>query len=235
MFKTADGGLIRPADYLPTAKRVRLKSSRTCTGSLVLGTDFGQRLEFESKLERDAILTFNARPDVERVLSQYPRVAYIGADGKPHQYTFDLQVTLTSGEIVAVEVKPEIYVEKRGTRALLARIAAQMPRSVADRVSLVTERNLDAVTVANAELIHASRFPDPEADEVVRSSLERAAGAVAIVHIARATDLGPRAVNAVARLIRSGEARLVKHERIGMNARVRPTISPDLSQERKAA
>lgn len=232
MFKTDDGGLIRPADYLPTARRVRLKSPRTCTGSLVLGTDFGQRLEFESKLERDAILTFNARPDVERVLSQYPRVAYIGADGKPHQYTFDLQVTLTNGEIVALEVKPEIYVEKRGTRALLARIAAQMPRSVADRVSLVTERNLDAVTVANAELIHASRFPDPLADEQVRTVIARAAGAVSVAEIARSSGLGPRTVNAVARLIRAGEVRLERHEHIGMGAHVRAT---EIKQERKAA
>lgn len=234
MFKTADGGLMRPADYLPTARRVRLRSSRTCTGSLVLGSNFDQRVEFESKLERDAILTMSARCDVESVLTQCPRVAYIGADGKPRKYTFDLRVTLTSGEVVAVEVKPEIYVEKRGVRALLALIAAQMPRAVADRVSLVTERDLDAVTVSNAELIHASRFSDPIADEQARMALARATGAVSVAEIARGSGLGPRTVSAVARLIRAGEVRLERHEHIGMGARVHATAI-EISQGRKAA
>lgn len=234
MLLTADGGLIRPAEYSGT-RRVRIRSSRTCTGSLVLSDEFERRVEFESKLERDAILVMNARPDVLRVSTQEPRVAYEDRSGKGHFYTFDLRVELRDGTVVAVEVKPEKYVAKRRVRELLALIAAQTPRSVAVRVTLITERDLDDVTVANAELIHASRFPDADADERVRGALRRAAGSVSVADIAGACGLGPRAVGAVARLIRSGEARLDAHERIGMRARVRASRFPEARQERKAA
>ena len=143
------------------------------------------------------------------------------------------RLVLDDGRVVAVEAALEALLQVTAEDlATLARIAAQMPRSVADRVSLVTERNLDAVTVANAELIHTSRFHDPLADEQVSAVLARATGTVIVAEIARRSGLGPRTVSAVARLIRAGEVRLERHEHIGMGARVCAT---EISQERKAA
>ncbi len=229
MLQTADGGLILPARYRPDARRVKTKSSRSCTGSLVLGEDWGQRLEFESRLERDAVLVMNARPDVVRVLTQYPRFRYKDRRGNPQIYTFDMEVTMRNGDVVAVEVKPELYVKKNAVKARLTQLAAIMPRAVADRVVLVTERDLHPVSVANGEIIHAARFPDPEADDRTAAALSHVLGSVAIADLSVATGLGTRVIHSVARLIKAGEVVLCAYERIGMSSRIR-TISQQHQQ-----
>ncbi|QIR85104.1 hypothetical protein [Paracoccus sp. AK26] len=128
---------------------------------------------------------------------------------------------MRNGDVVAVEVKPEIYVKKNAVRAKLTQIAAMMPRAVADRVALVTERDLHPVAVANGEIIHAARFPDPEADGRTAAALSQVFGSVAIADLSVATGLGTRVIHSVARLIKAGEVVLCAHERIGMSSRIR--------------
>lgn len=128
---------------------------------------------------------------------------------------------MRNGDVVAVEVKPEIYVNKNAVRAKLTQIAAMMPRAVADRVALVTERDLHPVAVANGEIIHAARFPDSEADGRTAAALSQVFGSVAIADLSVATGLGTRVIHSVARLIKAGEVVLCAHERIGMSSRIR--------------
>lgn len=63
-------------------------------------------IHWESQLERDAVLLFEFSPGVTAYQEQ-PFTAHYTIDDKTRRYTPDFEITLTSGETVVIEIKPE--------------------------------------------------------------------------------------------------------------------------------
>jgi hypothetical protein len=106
-------------------------------------------------------------------------------------------------------------------RSKTRRIARQITPDIADRACVITERDLDAVEVDNARLLHASRVPDHGADAAVRRVVARINGAAKIGDLVEQAGFSGRGFRAVVRLLRSHELELVNHERITRSALVR--------------
>jgi hypothetical protein len=77
-------------------------------------------VEFESILERDAILLFEFSPGVVSYQEQ-PELIEYEFDGEIHRYYPDFEVVLTSGEIIHFEVKPS---EKLKSHELIKKLSA---------------------------------------------------------------------------------------------------------------
>jgi hypothetical protein len=153
------------------------------------------------------------RPDVLNIWDQPAAVTFVGADGKPHDHTFDFLVLLKDGTRVAVAVKPAGKAEPLVDT--IERIAKQSAVTFAERITLITERDLPTWLVWNAEFIHsAMRERSVEDDAVVRDILADVVGSVKIGDVVRLSALGGRAVRAIARLLGTGELALLKPGRI---------------------
>lgn len=160
---------------------------------------------FESGLELKAQMILQARPDVVEIFEQLPRVKYVDECGKERTHTFDILARMTNGERIAIPVKPNEVVERTGLRAQLAIIAPQIPRAVADRVVLLTDRQLRGPALFNAELIHAVRLDeDPEADAGVSAALEQVSGCLTIADLVAKSGKKGRSFRSIVRFIADG-------------------------------
>ncbi|HWW05902.1 TnsA endonuclease N-terminal domain-containing protein [Collimonas sp.] len=65
----------------------------------------GRMVHWESQLERDAVKLFEFSSGISAYREQPMRV-YYGHDGKTRRYTPDFEITLHTGEIQFIEVKP---------------------------------------------------------------------------------------------------------------------------------
>jgi len=82
----------------------------------------GRMIHWESQLERDAVILFEFSRGVISYREQ-PLTTYYALDGKVRRYTPDFEITLFTGEVVLIEVKPseKLLDPKESTR--LRRIA----------------------------------------------------------------------------------------------------------------
>lgn len=171
---------------------------------------------FESNLEKNTLYLLGARRDVHDVWDQPPAVKFLDAHGKMREHTFDFRVELTSGECVAIAVKPWARVVKTNFQTELAYVRAMMPLSFANRVILVTELNLDKTEVRNAAMFHEFRqHEDAEADEAVDAITADLTTPTAINDIVTQSGLGARAFRAIVNAIYRG--RLSANRRAEIN------------------
>jgi len=172
---------------------------------------------FESTLEKRAQHCAFAYPGAVRAEEQQ-RLEYIDASGRHTHHWFDLLLT-TSREVIAIAVKPYDVAERGDFRTLLQLIAIQTPKHFADRVVLVTERNLPRNIVYNAELIHSARLdPEPDVDEVVRAQVSSVPEPLRIDELTTRCGIGGSAFRSVVRLIAAGEINLAHR-----GSRITPT------------
>ncbi|SDY37287.1 hypothetical protein SAMN05444340_106185 [Citreimonas salinaria] len=221
MHMTPSGAFLLPQPP-NAARRIKMGVQKHFTGSLVIG-DEGQVVEFESHTEKLTALVMLARPDVVHLESQIP-FGWRDQAGQEKTHTFDLRVTYVDGKRVALFVKNSREAAKAEFRAETLLIASQVTPDFADRVSLVTEKNLDPIEVYNAELLHSVRIPDPEADAAVRRVVAETSGAVKIENIVSAAGCSGRGFLATVRMIRTHDLELVARERIEREALVRRRI-----------
>ncbi|MGP9820036.1 hypothetical protein ACTZWW_08475 [Salinarimonas sp. NSM] len=174
-----------------------------------------RELPVESWLERKTALVLTYRQDVVRVVEQSPVVRYLDNDSKPRRHTFDFLATFVDGRRIAFAVKPAVIAERKGLPALVRRIAAQMPRSLADGACLVTENDIDPVDLRNAELMDACRLGDPADDAVVLAAAQRFSGAVTMKSLVEAAGIEGRGYRAAMRLLASGSLQTLRHQIIG--------------------
>lgn len=88
---------------LPTGRKVR---------GYFPSKKMGRMIEWESPLERDAIVLLEFSPGVVSFQEQPRKVIfYIG--GVPHVYFPDFEVVLTNGKVIDVEVKPALKLKKK--------------------------------------------------------------------------------------------------------------------------
>lgn len=170
---------------------------------------------FESGLELKAQLILQARQDVREIFEQLPRVKYFDECGKERTHTFDILAHMTNGERIAIAVKPFEVAERKGFREQLAIIAPQISRDVADRVVLLTDRQLRGAEFFNAELIHAVRLdPDLEADAAVASVVKQLTKPTTIAGIVKKSGKKGRGFRSVVRMIADGSLEMISRGRI---------------------
>lgn len=197
-----------------TASRLPPLRSRGSSRGTICNIKTNRTICYESAVERRAAYVFMARSDVADIWDQPPPVTFVGADGKPHHHTFDFLVLMRDGSRTAVAVKP--YEKADRISDTLERIAKQGAAAhMADRITLVTERDLPIWKVWNAEFIHSAMRERADGDDtLLREILTKIAGSVTIRDIVRLSGLSGRGFRAVARLLANGELILVHPGRI---------------------
>lgn len=179
-------------------------------------------VEFESRLERKAILVVRARTDTLKVVEQSPRVEFVDGDGVLREHVFDLLVTASHRKI-AIDVKPAAKVKSSGIRDLHRIIAPQMPPGIADELLVMTEKKFKRADLYNAELIHAAfRQNYPKDDEAVLRLIGRMKGPASIADLVARSKLHGYGFNAIVRAIGSGRLRMVGRKMIDYDALVAP-------------
>jgi len=185
-----------------------LRTKISLHGSMVmhLPADVHPRCRvFESNLEKGTLYLLGARRDVHDVWDQPPAVKFLDAHGKMREHTFDFRAELTSGEFVAIAVKPWARVVKTDFQTELAYVQAMMPLAFANRVILVTERNLDKTEVRNAAMFHEFRqHEDVEAEARIGVIIEGMSAPTLIKELVAQSGLGARGFRAVVMAIYRG-------------------------------
>ncbi|SEO46441.1 TnsA endonuclease N terminal [Methylobacterium sp. UNC300MFChir4.1] len=184
------------------ASRSSIRPSRGGSRVTVLVGKPPREIRCESNLEADATYVFDADPDIVDILEQPPAVAFFDELGQQRHHTFDFRLIHRSGQSTFIAVKPHARVEAKNFLEHLKRIAAYVPRSLAQRVVLVTERSLGHMRVRDAKLIWSvRRHDDPEADAAVANVVADLNGAMTIADLVAKTGLQARAFSAVVRAI----------------------------------
>jgi len=78
-------------------------------------------IHWESQLERDAVFLFEFSPGVTAYREQ-PFTTYYALDGKTRRYTPDFELTLSTGELLVIEVKPAAKLKDPDMAKRFARI-----------------------------------------------------------------------------------------------------------------
>ena len=183
MYASPTGGLVLPAPQA-AARQVAMGARNHFSGTLVCGDDEGQAIDVESHLEMQVGLVMLARQDVVHLEPQVPS-PWVDRHGARRTHFFDFRLTLRDGTRVALIVKPAAKAQDPGFRDITARVAAHVTPAVADRVFVITERDLDPIELHNAELLHSCRAPDPEVDATARRLALNICGAARIDTLTR--------------------------------------------------
>ncbi|MGN7871699.1 hypothetical protein [Paracoccus sp. 22332] len=218
---------IRPASeqYAPpkrslAGRKVAGASKGHFTGQMVIPDGAQGRIVMsESRLEILWTISLLSLPEVDTVVEQVPFEWY-DEQGKARTKFFDIVAVLRNGKRLACEVKPEIRLQSGRVMKDLRQIAAQLDGRF-DAVRLLTDRDLDQISVHNAETFFAMRAPDPEADAAATAVVARLAGSAVLADVSREVGLGARGTRALIRLIADRKLRLCRHERISLASCVR--------------
>lgn len=219
--------LIAPASeqYAPPipsspARKVSGASKGHFTGQMVIpdGTR-GRIVLSESRLEILWTIYLLSLPEVETVVEQV-EFKWYDEQGEYHPKYFDIVAVLRNGKRLACEVKPVIRLQSGRVMRVLRQIAAQLDGRF-DAVRLLTDQDLDRISVHNAETFFAMRTPDPEADAAATAVVARLAGSAVLAEVSREVGLGARGTRALIRLIADRKLRLCQHERISLASFVR--------------
>ncbi|MCE6950297.1 hypothetical protein LAZ29_05115 [Cereibacter sphaeroides] len=211
-FDLHDGaGRLLPASHR-IDRKVANASTKHCTVFAVLGDGPGTRFQAESHLEYCHLLRLAADP---AVLSLREQVLFRFGVQEEDKHFFDMVATMTSGARIAYTVKPEVELRSREFLSHMQHVARQVSeRRFATEVRLLTEVDLDPIDLHNAKVFAALRDGDPEADAAARACISGLAGALPLFELTRLTGLEARGYRALLRLLRSGELRLARRERI---------------------
>lgn len=177
----------------------------------------------ESGLEHRVSLVLQTYRGLSRLISQYPKVEWVDADGVLHHHTCDYFIELEDGTRVAIVVK---YERKREEMLdLIDRISAngitgvakggKLTPGVADAVALVTNAQATYEAFENAYFILASRdHHDQRECEVLQKITHKLPGTFRFGQLL--LNCGPRAKRrtAVWRLLDLGLVKPVRSGRI---------------------
>jgi hypothetical protein len=164
-----------------------------------------RQIIYESHLERKTLLSFCALPDIWNIHDQPARISYKGLTGRDETHLPDYLAQFRCGLRVAVAVKPFERAQKINFRATLRAVRKCMSPNFADRLVLVTEKNLRPAEVQNAEFLHLCRqHKDPEADLAIANAAARFGDEISILELVKEAGLQGRGFRAVFRAIYSG-------------------------------
>lgn len=176
---------------------------------------------FESGLEEDVLFSLIASPDVRAVREQQV-IRYRGPNGGTPEYHSDYEVDWRSGVVSTIECKYEEDSKRKAVPAKIAGIGRNAVSGITDDYRIVTQFDLDDVTVANARSIVACALDDdPEGLAAVRRALPGMPEGFALGDVADASGLGFRGYRAAVALLQSGALSLAPGVRVALEAPAR--------------
>lgn len=143
----------RPPLPSKATRQVIRRSRASCRGTIVwkLPADpWPRMIHFESWLEYLVLCLLLVQHDPYDVWEQPPAISYIDPRGRPSTHYFDFLVTLRNGTKLAVTVKPMKHVKKYSFVRELECIRAATPKQYADKVFLVTDKQVDPKAARDA-------------------------------------------------------------------------------------
>jgi hypothetical protein len=202
------------------SRNISLRSKGSMRGSYVSIREI-RRVDIESSIEKSVLLWLATHPDIVRIQEQPPAVPYIDREGVLRHHTFDILAEFADGRRIFYSVKDERHARKHDVAGFLRHIAPQIPHTLADGVTLYTERMISPAMISNARLIHAVRRDPPHAaDRAVLDLVAEIQGTVLIADLVAASTHGPAAFRAIVRLIAQRVLQLTADERIDYGSRV---------------
>lgn len=162
------------------------------------------RIWYESALEEAILLCLVASPAVTKVEEQQ-RIRYRDADGADWTYTSDFRVTWRSGRVSTIEAKYVADAVKGRTTERLELIAANAIDGMTDDYRIVTERDVDEVSIANArDIVGCGLDDDVLGKRHVADVLKRLPSTTTLAEVVDASGLGVRGYRAAVALLQSG-------------------------------
>ncbi|MFC7699501.1 hypothetical protein ACFQX9_22730 [Bradyrhizobium sp. GCM10028915] len=166
---------------------------------------------YESMLERCAALLGRLRPDIVEVAEQPPPIVFIDDDGVRRHHTFDFRFTTTARRVLTA-VKPSAMVTPTGIDRIVDLVAEQVSPSIADEVSLFTEKLLTETDLFNAEVVNlATRDEWPDDDAAVAKVVAKLNKETTIGDLVDRSRLGGYGFDAVVRAVDARRLRLVEY------------------------
>ena len=176
-----------------------------------------------SQGERETCLLALADPQLWNLHDQPTPVGFTDVDGRQRTHRFDYLAEYRDGTRIGLAVKPHERAEKLNFRQTLQAIRRDLPKSFADAVCLVTERNRHPKEVQNAQLLNFfRRSVDPEADALVTERVAGLSEELSIADLIKPLDLGARGFRAAFRAIYTDLLRAQKQELISNHTIVAP-------------
>lgn len=191
-------------------------------------------IKSESGIEHNTIFVLYGDREIERVFAQGARISHVNDNGKTVTHTLDLRARrwdrYVYGLLCGTDSKA-VYIERREqTRQL----AAVTPKSVADELNFVTERDLPAFEVENARLMLSCRREDrDEIDTALTALAPSLNNDVSIADVCASLGVGGLAFRPVVRAILYGTLERVTDGLITPDTMVRfsGTVMPDLDAD----
>ncbi|MEX3314405.1 hypothetical protein [Sulfitobacter sp. PS-8MA] len=218
MFELPDGSICLPRPSI-VPRKVAKGRREHFIGQQNVGPDEGTCMDIESYTEFQVVLTLLARPEVAHVENQVP-FTYVNADGKPAKHFFDFRATLVDGARHAIMVKSDYRFRSSKVSQALRLVASQVNADFADRVVVMTEKNVSPAEFYNAEMMHEMRRPDPAVDSAALRVIQSIVGAVRIRDLVEAIGHGGQGFRAVVRLIRNRYLTIPTGVKISPDAKV---------------
>ena len=213
----------KPKWRTPKSSRAKLKipkkSSKHFVGQTTFGEDKGQGqcLGFGSMVEHNASLLLIYAPGIVDVEEQIDPVFYLGADGKTHPRWFDFRVTKIGGSRAVCDVKNNQRAEMADYRDGMDRVAAAAIPGTADKVFVVSERNIKPERLQRVKLFHGCRFPQPDLDQKLEQFIASFSGQAVLRDLLASAELGNDGFHAAVRLIRRGILLVAEDVRITLS------------------
>jgi hypothetical protein len=202
-------------------------SKNHLTGFFVIsdGMGLGRVVGAESHFEFNFGLCLATHPDTSDLQEQV-RFEWRDTDGDLHDHFFDFVVTCTDGARIAYTVKPLVW--NRGTFADNIPHIAQQARASGQfsDVRLLSDADLDQVSLFNAKLLHACRAVVPDHDATSMIVVRNMDGMATMRTLVEQTGLKGDGFRAMVRLIRSRHLRLRNHEHISYDALLYKAAQP---------
>jgi hypothetical protein len=133
-----------------------MKSSASCR-LLICAPGTNQYLVFESLFEADCARFFWAMKCVRSVQAQYGPIRYYDENGVQRWHYVDLRIEFTNGEVVLFCVRPEEKDERGKLAFLVEQIRNRELKYHANRIEILTERDVTKADIYRACEILAAR------------------------------------------------------------------------------
>lgn len=224
---TDETDLFANAIRLPSessADRNILNSSARCaSGQIVIGTNPGRLIQLESELEYKVALILSVKPDLADLREQVC-FKWVDSKCKSRSHFFDFVITCETGERTAVIVKEASRLRSERLQHEIKMIGAQAASGFVDRVTVVTQLDIDPIDLHNAKLLHETRNADPEADHAAQAVTSGLVGAATIADLTVLVEMGSRGFRALIRLIQKQALVLLHHEVVSYGSLVRRPV-----------
>ncbi len=207
---------------MPSASSRTWNRKTELSGREVLPSPSDRVIECESGGEGGAVLATLADPRVSNVFEQPRPVSYVDDEGVRRQHTVDLLALMRDGTRTAILVKPRRKAETMNLGRLIQMLAAQVPRSFADRWVHLHEGKLTRDVVRRGQLILRVRLDGPASDDpavaLMAATVDRPMRiGDAVAACGEAADFW-----AVVRLVADGRLRVRGGTRLDLDATVEP-------------